>query len=318
MESELLIINYHYVRETFPNSGIHGITPKYFQEQIDKIIVAGYKFISLEELVNYSETNLSLVESKKYCLLTFDDGLKESYENAYRFLQTRGVPAAFFICSDTLNRDKLLQVHKLQHIRSVISEEELVTETNRIIPIVNQKTLLFNAIQQYPWDSEISAILKYTINFELNWDRSQEFVNDLFIKYFKDETKLAEELYLSPEQLEELANAKSIGSHTISHRALSRLSDQDLRHELLNSKAIIEKFLASKIQSVSYPYGENSSVNDLVFSYAKMAKYKLGFTMNRSVNKLHTIHQDRLKLSRYDTNDVLGGKTANLFKNVVK
>lgn len=318
MKNELLIINYHYVREFFPNSGIHGITPKFFQDQIDKIILAGYKFISLEDLVYYNETDLSLTKSNRFCLLTFDDGLKESYESAYRYLKNKGIPAAFFVCSDTLNRDRLLQVHKLQHIRSVISEHELVREINRIIPNANKNTIIIDAIQQYPWDSEISAILKYTINFELNWEQSQEFVNDLFIRSFKDESKLAEELYMSPDQLSELAKTKSIGSHTVSHRALSRLSDQELKNELFNSKTIIEKFLASTIDSVSYPYGENSSVNDSVFSYAKLANYKLGFTMNRSINLLNKTEQDRFRLSRFDTNDVLGGKTARLFKNVVK
>ena len=125
MANNLLIINYHYVRRSFPSSGIHGISPERFSNQIEKIISQGYKFLSLIELTEIINNNFRIEKLEKFCLITFDDGLKESYENAYVFLQSIGIPAVFFLCSDTLSRTKLLAVHKLQYIRSLVSRPSL-------------------------------------------------------------------------------------------------------------------------------------------------------------------------------------------------
>ena len=46
-----------------------------------------------EKLFHWLENKLP----KKSCLITFDDGLKESYENGLPILDDMGIPAAFFI-----------------------------------------------------------------------------------------------------------------------------------------------------------------------------------------------------------------------------
>lgn len=46
-----------------------------------------------------------------------------------------------------------------------------------------------------------------------------------------------------------------IGAHTMSHRALSGLSRQDLLHEVLGSKVILEQELGAEVRMFSYPFG---------------------------------------------------------------
>ena len=50
MKNSLLVVNYHYIREVFPESGIKGITPKEFKLQIETIYKEKFKFIGLTEL----------------------------------------------------------------------------------------------------------------------------------------------------------------------------------------------------------------------------------------------------------------------------
>jgi peptidoglycan/xylan/chitin deacetylase (PgdA/CDA1 family) len=46
----------------------------------------------------------------------------------------------------------------------------------------------------------------------------------------------------------------SIGSHTVSHPELNALAPEQIRHEIIISKEIIEYEIGSQVQSFSYPY----------------------------------------------------------------
>jgi peptidoglycan/xylan/chitin deacetylase (PgdA/CDA1 family) len=52
-------------------------------------------------------------------------------------------------------------------------------------------------------------------------------------------------------------NGVEIGSHGVSHAHLSRLSDDELRAELVESKAEIEAELGCSCAEFAYPYGEH-------------------------------------------------------------
>jgi len=80
--------------------------------------------------------------------------------------------------------------------------------------------------------------------------------------------------FMSWDQLREQADAGwTIGSHTMTHRSLVELSDEDLRHELCTSKQVIEATLGRQICSVSYPYGR---FDGRVMRAAESAGYEIG------------------------------------------
>jgi peptidoglycan/xylan/chitin deacetylase (PgdA/CDA1 family) len=61
---------------------------------------------------------------------------------------------------------------------------------------------------------------------------------------------------LRPEDLRALERAgMEIGSHGVSHSALTECSSTALRHELEDSKAALEDLLGREVQSFAYPYG---------------------------------------------------------------
>jgi peptidoglycan/xylan/chitin deacetylase (PgdA/CDA1 family) len=52
-----------------------------------------------------------------------------------------------------------------------------------------------------------------------------------------------------------LRSGHEVGSHTVSHRRLSRLPDEDVRFEVGESKRILEDRLATSVPHFSFPYG---------------------------------------------------------------
>ncbi len=65
--------------------------------------------------------------------------------------------------------------------------------------------------------------------------------------------------------------------HTLSHPELSKLSDEDLKHQLEDSKAAIEYRLQKKVSFLAYPCGDYTQ---RVQNAAKDAGYRAAFTVH--------------------------------------
>ena len=82
--------------------------------------------------------------------------------------------------------------------------------------------------------------------------------------------------YMGWNEIRELRDAGMvIGSHGMTHRILTNLSDEELSYELNGSKKILEDNLKAGIDTISIPRG---FYNEKVIDAAKLAGYKKIFT----------------------------------------
>jgi peptidoglycan/xylan/chitin deacetylase (PgdA/CDA1 family) len=82
--------------------------------------------------------------------------------------------------------------------------------------------------------------------------------------------------HVSWPQLRELvARGFEVGSHTLSHRDLTRLDRKTLRRELRVSRAMLEDHIGTSVTAISYPFGRFSAE---VIDEALAAGYTHGFT----------------------------------------
>ena len=90
----------------------HIISYKNLTEFRDDIsfFSSNYSFIGIPELIDYFSGNHTLPPSPM--LITFDDGLKEFYENAAPILEEFKASAAVFINSDFLDNKNMFYRHK--------------------------------------------------------------------------------------------------------------------------------------------------------------------------------------------------------------
>ncbi len=113
----------------------------------------------------------------------------------------------------------------------------------------------------------------YRDNYEVVYPllKSYGFTGTIFMQTNKVDKDPA---FLTSEQLKELdANGIMIMSHTVSHRDLTTLSEDEKYSELINSKKFLEKLLNKRIKYVAYPYG-NCDTNTK--AAAKRAGYDMG------------------------------------------
>lgn len=93
-------------------------------------------------------------------------------------------------------------------------------------------------------------------------------------------TGVGGENYLTKDQIVELdrSGLVEIGSHTVWHSKLTKVSNTELEYELKQSKEDLEKLLNKKIEVLCYPFG---LYNDQVKQSAKEAGYKAGLTFDQ-------------------------------------
>ena len=106
---------YHYVRaiseSRYPR--IKGLEIESFKRQLD-YVQKNYCVINVSQLVNCVkyETPLPL----NPCLLTFDDGYKDHFNNVFPELLDRGIQGSFFPVASAVESRELLDVNKIHFI----------------------------------------------------------------------------------------------------------------------------------------------------------------------------------------------------------
>ncbi len=85
------------------------------------------------------------------------------------------------------------------------------------------------------------------------------------------------QLIMTLDQIRQLGHMGfAIGSHTLTHPHLTRLSDEDLKRQLMESKQQLEKWMDREVDAISYPHGD---YNDRVLEMARQAGYARGYTV---------------------------------------
>ncbi len=100
--------------------------------------------------------------------------------------------------------------------------------------------------------------------------------------------------YLSAEELLGLSKMPgvTIGSHGASHQPLTRLSDDEIKKELIQSKQFLEEVVCKTVDCISFPHG---AYNGKILKFAKEAGYKLGGCSQLGLN---ISSQEKLALLR--------------------
>ena len=172
------VLLYHSVDST---GSVISIMSEEFSRQMAYLNATGYKTISLSDFLGYLRSGT--VPHEKIVVLTFDDGFKNNYTEAFPILREYGFTATIFLATDYIDRVCSWEKH--------------------------------DSIPRFPllsWD-EIREMSDYGIDFE---------------------------------------------SHTCSHPYLSRLSREEMRNELLESKMVIETALNKQVTFFCHPYGDSS------------------------------------------------------------
>mgnify|MGYP000305896809 FL=1 len=196
---QVLAVNFHYIRDIKPQAGIYPRTLTEFKSQIDEL-GRYYEFISQEDLLKAVHNNEFNSSNSKYCLITFDDNLKEQL-SAYQYLKEQNIPSIFYATTLPYLESQIHDVHKLHEIYAKYSDEELFCWLDERF---NFGDYVFTEEQlnaSYKYDHDAKKKIKLFLNFVLSIDDKKKAINQLFNEIILDVDRFRSDLYLSKDEL---------------------------------------------------------------------------------------------------------------------
>lgn len=104
------ILMYHYISTPPADADTYRIDlstpPDLFAAHLDRLSLEGYTTISLYQLLAHLAQGAPLPE--KPVVITFDDGYRDNYANAFPLLRERAMTATFFVVTDFIDEQRPL------------------------------------------------------------------------------------------------------------------------------------------------------------------------------------------------------------------
>ena len=267
----VFILAYHRVLEKKSgflfDEGVISVSPALFEKEI-KFCKEYFSPISFGYLKECMEKKKPLPPNP--LIVTFDDGYRDNYTNAFPVLQKFEVPATIFLTADYINTDKLFWWDEVSYYMKAQGKSE-------------------------PDIKNLLRSLKLITD-----DKRIEAVEDIK-KSNKGVSQFSERQALNWEEVKAMSRAGiEFGSHTMSHPVLSKVEDKhELEYEIRQSKKIIEEKIEKEVIVFSYPIGGGDSFSSDIKKEVKDAGYSFAVNYIHGVNIINNGF-DRFSLKRLD------------------
>ncbi len=238
------------------------------------------------------------------CLITFDDGWIDNFENALPILRANGVPAVIFLAVNFVGGRRLFTREALTHLiaRAIVAcrrrPDRVAAVRGLLAPLGLERALDITADEPLAEVKALIASHKYASGPEY-----ESAVCALRRECGVSEDELsALDTFMDWEQVADMRKAGvAFGGHGADHCVLTRVSPEVVEAEVQTSYSTIGARLGEPARSFAYPGGGwSASVVDRV----KRAGYDLAFTIESG----HvSVGDDRFSLRRMNIHEGMTG-----------
>lgn len=295
---------YHYVR---PDSDgypyFKHLHLEDFKKQLD-YFEKEIGFVSQADFLNSLKSKTPV----QGVILTFDDGLKDHYLYVLPELVKRGLWGIFYVCTGIYQTPALLDVHKVHLLLGKYGGK-------KILEILSEKIADWDHSDEYKskfqfrtynnqsndkYTTEAKRILNYYIGCGIRGT----LLNEMMTELFDDEDKLVNTFYLSKNEMVEMeAAGMLIGSHSVNHPVMSKLSLDEQKLEISNSFDWLDKNLVKPpFRSFSYPFGGDHTFTNDTINLLENHYCEFSFNVEPRDITAEDLVSRKQALSRYDCN----------------
>jgi peptidoglycan/xylan/chitin deacetylase (PgdA/CDA1 family) len=179
-------------------------------------------------------------------VVTFDDGYADNYEMAAPILEEFGIPATFYVTVECVERRSLPWPARLRFVFRTTKKGSWAGASGKVWPLSNaverEKALLLSCDECCQLAGTKQE--KYVSQIEADLDRQAPVESGAPMM----------NRMMNYDQLRELATqGHMVGSHTMTHPNMAYVGLEDVRHELTESKRLLEQQLGEPVVHFSYP-----------------------------------------------------------------
>jgi peptidoglycan/xylan/chitin deacetylase (PgdA/CDA1 family) len=287
----LTVLNYHRIddphRPGFDTFKLNvSATPGEFANQMD-YVKKNYNVISCQQLASFLRGEAVL--PPRAAMITFDDGYYDNLSNAFPVLRERNLPAVIFLTTSFIGTDSPFYWDYVaccfHHTKMTSADLPLIGECSWSDERSRYSAMVrwMETIKRIPEVEKIELIQKIGDILKVNPSAGM-FAN----------------LYLNWDQVREMSQSGLIefGSHTVSHPILTRITPEEARIEIEDSKKRIEQEIGKPVISLAYPNGGAADFSPEVISAAKDAGIEIAFTLLAGPTRYRSVKESPFEIRR--------------------
>lgn len=245
------------------------VTPDNFGKQV-KFLKDKFKIISLDVLIERLKNGEDV---SGCCVLTFDDGWRDNYTNAFPILKKHQVPATIFLPTGFIGAQRWFWPEEVSLSLVWLYRNKMDSIK---IPGILQK--LFDKSKFYSCKQPCDAIDRFIDKLKQYQPQQREQV----VAALQDvcPAKKHERLLMNWDEVQKMANSGliSFGAHTVSHTLLDQLTVENARYEIKKSKEDVEKTIKKQVNIFAFP---NGNYNKKVLAILRDTKFAAAVTTRR-------------------------------------
>jgi peptidoglycan/xylan/chitin deacetylase (PgdA/CDA1 family) len=271
-----VIFTLHHVRpapeepKAFAPNRILEVTPEFLDAVLDQVQEAGLDVVSLDEAVQ----RLKEGDDRRFACFTFDDGYRDNLQYAHPLFKRRDLPLTLYVPTDYPDGNGELWWLALEEIVARADEIELCRHGalwRLPASTVQEKARAYEEI--YWWlrliDEATQRRVVRALADRYDIDMGTDCVKQV-MTWDEIRTMAADPLV-------------TIGAHTKGHFAISKLSEERARDEMVGSADRIEQKLGRRPIHFAFPYGDAQSAGPRDFALAREAGFKTAVTTRKGM-----------------------------------
>ena len=285
------VLMYHFVSSSKDAplfAGVPGVAVEDFELQLSYLIKNG---IALCEQDIKHASRSGHYPGDEYFYLTFDDGIKQHFNNVYPMLKDYGLQASFFIPTmalesnmvPILEKQRLLQYNLFSNYQEFLDifcmlaiKISRAKDKNIFYPNTENINNSQNYLIEYDFYSNKDRYFRMLRNEYLSTEEFSNIINTMFANFYINDKEFIDEYYLSIDDIKIMNdNDMIIGGHSYSHPFLDKISVIEMQKEIDRSVDFLQNLIGKDIHSFSYPFG---AFNNNVVEYLRKSKFHYAFS----------------------------------------
>ncbi|MCJ7571143.1 MAG: polysaccharide deacetylase family protein [Candidatus Thermoplasmatota archaeon] len=279
---QVAIIIYHHIGNKKDDYLLNRINTSDFEKQM-RYLQETHEIITFEKLTQAITEKKSL--PKRAAIITFDDGYKDNYTEAFPILKKYKIPATIFLTTGHIETNEIFWWNKIGYILCNTKLKKIELEDLGDISPPSIENISYSLRMIYQKFKKIPE------------DKKNKLINLLIQKSdIKIPKGLNKDLMMSWDNIREMnENGIDFGAHTVTHPILTNLSLDQAKLEIVESKKIIEKRLNKTITTFCYPNGFANDYNSDIIKILKDNGFICSVT---AIPKMVTMKSDLFELGR--------------------
>jgi peptidoglycan/xylan/chitin deacetylase (PgdA/CDA1 family) len=265
----------------FDPNGLLEITPEFLDTTITLLQDQGLALVSLDEAVEAIRN--PAIRKGRFAVFTFDDGYIDNRDHALPVLEAHDVPAMLYIPSSYPQGEGELWWVALEEM---IRGAQTLARPDQ--PDLGEQPL-HTAEEKLAFHLSLYWALR-----DMDQDSQRDVIRTMAQSRNYDLQALCRRLVLSTQALLDLNKHRliTLGAHTVTHRAIARLSPQEAMREMVEGADWLEETFGERPKHFAFPYGDPGSADTRDFALAREAGFATAVTTRKGM--IHPEHSDHL------------------------